>query len=381
MTQPNFLVISPVPLHDNVGGVRLRGYPLVQSLQRLGKVELLCFDDGNGDPGDERLPSPPGQWERILSPTPSIIRCFQSASFHQKVAEKSKGCRACFGLGLQMAQYQSSLAPGVPFMLDNYNVETFILKGLADDRRGLKRLYWLFQAFKLFLWERRALRRATGVMAISPRDARQFQRWAPETPVSLVPPGLIFLPKMPGEAVPGRLCFTGALDWHVNVEACNWMARTVLPKIRKKRKDAHLQIVGRRPGPEVSTLATLEGVSVHADVPDIRTYLSEAALAVAPLRFASGSQNKILEALANGRLVVTTRPASDGLELLPGTHLLVADNEDQFIEHCLWALDHPVQAAEMAEAGRAWVTRHYSIERHAADIAALVQGLDALRGG
>ena len=67
------------------------------------------------------------------------------------------------------------------------------------------------------------------------------------------------------------------------------------------------------------------GVAVLADVPDVTPYYAAARLAVAPIRAGGGSRIKILEAFAHDRPVVSTRIGAEGLSVVDGRHLLIAD--------------------------------------------------------
>ena len=115
---------------------------------------------------------------------------------------------------------------------------------------------------------------------------------------------------LPGAA---PVVFTGAMDYHANVDAVRWFAEAALPSIRAAMPDAIFAIVGSNPAPPVRALAGADGVLVTGRVADIRPYLAHAAVVVAPLRIARGVQNKVLEALAMARPVVATANAVQGI--------------------------------------------------------------------
>ena len=98
-------------------------------------------------------------------------------------------------------------------------------------------------------------------------------------------------------------------------------------------------------------------VVVTGGVPDIRPYIRHATLAVAPLRIARGVQNKVLEAMALGKLVVASPQAAEGIEAEPGRHLLVAADAAAFVDTILAALAEP--GSPMGSAARAQVLQCY----------------------
>lgn len=134
------------------------------------------------------------------------------------------------------------------------------------------------------------------------------------------------------------LVFTGAMDYWPNIDAVEWFVLQVLPKLRVQIPTLQFCIAGARPVDAVLALASVPGVTVTGAVPDIRPYIRHAALAVAPLRIARGVQNKVLEAMALGKLVVASPQAAEGIEAEPGKHLLVAADATAFVATILAAL-------------------------------------------
>jgi polysaccharide biosynthesis protein PslH len=365
-----------VPLQRRNDGVRIRGAALIAALRQAGcAVTTLTFGAGASDPGDVALPPQPGPWERLLSPTPSLFRCFASNRYKARVAELAPQHDVCVCLGLQMTQFRDVLPTGMPLILDNFNVESDILQGLARRRRGLKRFYWLLQALKLRVYERRALRNAAVALAISESDRNRFEELAPGASIFKMPPGLDLSEYLAARPRPerGRLVFVGALDWHVNIDAACWLARQVFPKVRDRIPHASLSVIGRRPAPEVQQLHGLPGVTLHADVPEVIPHLCAASVVAVPLRFGSGVQTKVIEALAMGRPVVTTSVGRDGLDVRDGREVLVADQADSFAAACVALMQDPARAEAIGESGRGAVRERYSAQRLHLDMLRLLE--------
>jgi polysaccharide biosynthesis protein PslH len=159
---------------------------------------------------------------------------------------------------------------------------------------------------------------------------------------------------------PDTLVFIGRMDYYPNQQCMFDFCATVLPRLRARRPSVKLQIVGADPSPAVRRLAELPGVTVTGSVPDVRPYATRAALTVAPLRIARGTQNKILEAMAMGVPVVTSSAAAGGVDALPGEHLLVADTPEETSAAILKVLDDPAERARLARAGRERVLSHHA---------------------
>ena len=121
---------------------------------------------------------------------------------------------------------------------------------------------------------------------------------------------------------PGRRLFLGSLDWRPNLDGVARLLDDVFPAVQAAEPDAMLDLVGRNPPAWLRRRAAESpGVALHADVPDVRPFLAECALMVVPLRIGGGSRLKILEALAAGVPVVSTRVGAEGLCLEAGRDL------------------------------------------------------------
>jgi glycosyltransferase involved in cell wall biosynthesis len=100
-------------------------------------------------------------------------------------------------------------------------------------------------------------------------------------------------------------------------------------------------------------------VTVVGEVPDVLPELAAADVAVVPVRFGGGTRIKILEAFAYGVPVVSTTVGCEGLDVVDGEHLLVADTPDSFAAACARILADAELRARLTENARArWAERH-----------------------
>jgi glycosyltransferase involved in cell wall biosynthesis len=236
-------------------------------------------------------------------------------------------------------------------------------------------------------------RRQHAMRVLEERNARRIERWAVEsydlvvTPsredarllgagVAVVPNG-VDLARFAPSPLPAspRLLFTGALHTLPNREGIRWFCDAVWPRIQAQAPDAQLDIVGARPPDEVLSLATLRGVSVHPDVPDVVPFLHDARVAIVPLRIGTGSRLKVLEAMAARRPVAGTAIGLGGLEVRPGSDLLQADDPDSFAQAVLSILRDDELAGRLAERGRSLVEQSYSWEKIGREYADLLERL------
>ena len=126
------------------------------------------------------------------------------------------------------------------------------------------------------------------------------------------------------------LLFVGGYRHPPNVDAALWMAREIFPHVRARLPGAVLHLVGAEAPPEVVALGELPGVHLHGFVPDLTPLLEGARVGVAPLRYGAGVKGKVNHSLAHGQPMVATLCAVEGMHLVDGMDVLVADEAEAF---------------------------------------------------
>jgi glycosyltransferase involved in cell wall biosynthesis len=249
---------------------------------------------------------------------------------------------------------------GARAILDAENVESVLLRGLRRIGSGEVTELAVHAVEAL---ERKVFRQASRVLACSEQDAGRVRELAPEARVHVVPNAVdldryrLRAPRPAAEAP--TLLFTGILTYRPNVDAVLYFIAEVFPRVRESLPGARFRIVGRYPSPEVMALAERGGVEVIPDVPDVRPYLEQADLFVVPLRAASGTRLKVLEALAAGCPVVSTPVGCEGLAVEGGVHLEIREESEGFARAVVDLARAPQRARRLAEAGRGRVEARY----------------------
>jgi glycosyltransferase involved in cell wall biosynthesis len=144
--------------------------------------------------------------------------------------------------------------------------------------------------------------------------------------------------------------FVGLQSYAPNADASRWMATVVLPRIRESIPGARFRIVGRG-GETLSGLGSLPGVTVTGPVDDLRGEMLVADVAVVPIRFGAGTRLKVVEALANRIPVVTTTVGCEGIDVVDGEHVLVADDAVSFADACVRLTKDAGLRSRLADSG------------------------------
>jgi glycosyltransferase involved in cell wall biosynthesis len=178
----------------------------------------------------------------------------------------------------------------------------------------------------------------------------------------------------PSERVPEphSLVFVGNLDSAANVAGVHYFYREILPLIRQACPTVRWYVVGANPPPDVLALAADPCVSVTGFLDDVRPYLERASIVVSPMISGSGIKNKVLEAWAMGKAVVSTPLGCAGLRAVDHTNIAIAMGRRKFAELTITLLHRPDLAATLGRAGRQTVERYYSWDAQAARLEAIL---------
>ena len=159
---------------------------------------------------------------------------------------------------------------------------------------------------------------------------------------------------------PATLIFTGKMSYHANVAAALDLATQIMPHIWERRSDVRLIIAGKDPSADLLALSADPRIIVTGTVPDLRPYLARASLAVSPIRYSVGIQNKLLEAMAMATPVVSTPQATAALQVQPGRDLLVADTAQAMAEEVMDLLGNDTARHRVGQAGRRYVETYHN---------------------
>jgi len=378
-TSVNVLVLDEELPYPPDTGKRIRTWNLTQHLASRHSITFLCYGKPEGQTKiagltveTVRPPSHFTGWRlyvrlflNLFSIYPFSVSKHYTKGFSRRLKAVLKQKRfdlvQCEWTPYAIyAQHLNSL----PLIVVMHNVESQIWCRRAQVSKTLaERIFFYLQAKKMQWFERRALRSADGVTAVSTLDAHAALAWGAQQ-VSIVENG-VDLQKFKPMPDPDthEILFVGSLDWYPNVDAIKFFLLEIFPLLGRSVPDAKLCIVGRRPTSGlVQLLQTKPDVCLIPDVEDVRPYLARAATIVVPLRIGGGTRIKILEAFAMGKAVVSTSIGCEGLEVVDGVHLLVADKPSTFATSITKLLVSKVERERLAQNGLALARRRYSWE-------------------
>lgn len=264
---------------------------------------------------------------------------------------------------LSMAAYARRL--GAPMVYDAHNVEHAVLRRFASTRRDpVTRAAAAVEWRRVRTYEAEVCRASRLVLVVSDVDRQALRALAGRsTPFAVVPiavdAGAITpLPEPPRD---GHVLFLGGLHWPPNADALAWFVTSSWPAVRGARPEATFVSVGRDDASVASACREQPGVTLTGHVTDITPYVARSRVLVVPMRAGSGMRVKILDAMARGVPIVTTSVGVEGIDAVPGVHLLVADTPSDLAAAVVRVLDDDALARRLAREARAFVLARYDV--------------------
>jgi sugar transferase (PEP-CTERM/EpsH1 system associated) len=379
------LVLSPLIPFPPIGGGPIRTFHLLRLLAPSHELTLVGFTFG-----DEAEPAPfpvrtitvpwesPRRYREMLegpadvaaaatewllesTPEPFLVSYFDSREMVETLRDvtRTESFDVILVETTQMARFLPYLPADTPKILDLWNVETLVADRIAATSDGEHSEVRRRDAEKMRRFERWAAQQCATCLVLSPDEALTLERLVDVRNVDVIPNGVdveYFRPSGERDAT-GSIVYTGLMNYAPNVEAVQHFCSEILPLVHRRVPHAHFHVVGAKPAPEVQALSS-ERVTIHGFVPDVRPYLRDAEVFVVPLLHGGGIRNKILEAAASGRAVVSTTLGAEGLGLRAGEELLLADSPAEFADAVTSLLRDPLRREALERRARAAAERH-----------------------
>lgn len=299
--------------------------------------------------------------QSVYSWQPSLVAHLnQQAPYDVVHVEHLRGSR----YGLHLKEYTN-----LPVIWDSVDCITHLFEQtVANSKPGVRRWRSQLDLQRSRWYEGWLLTQFDQVLVTSPKDKAALEALSgPEhAPVNVVPNGVDLDYFRPETAVgdPARelntLIVSGKMSYHANIAMTTYLVEQIMPLVWAKRPEVRLLIVGKDPTRQILAYAADPRITVTGMVEHLPPYLRRAAIAVAPLTYGAGIQNKILEAMACETPVITTSQAAAPLQALPDRDFVVADSPALFAESILSLLNDPRRRQLMGRAGRTYVETFHS---------------------
>ena len=268
--------------------------------------------------------------------------------------------------GVNLAKELEKTQDHPKIIWDSVDCITMLFRQAIEQGEGFfARAITSFDLKRTASYEKKLIQQFDEVLVTSRLDRAALLEGVDETDKSLVhvlPNGVdldFFKPDTETQRELATLVVSGKMSYHANQAMVNFLFSEIMPLIWKKRADVKLVIVGKDPSSGILNMQS-ERVEVTGTVSDLRPYLNSATIAVAPVVYGAGIQNKVLEAMACATPVICTSKAVAALEVIPDQDLVIANSAEEFAEKVLDLLGDPARQRKLGLAGLEYVNRNHN---------------------
>jgi len=373
-----------IPYPPNKGD-KIRSWRLFRHLTRRYKVHLACFVDDKSDLIHTKKLREMCASAIFVSLNPSLARLKstigiitgEALSFpYYRYGEmkrwvnntRARNLVAEIAFSSTMAQYIAEPVPGCPRIVDFCDADSEKWRHYAAQISGPMSWIYAREGSALSVAETMIANWADASFAITPDEAAIFNTrkditrhvhwWSNGVDTDYFDPTLNLETEVKG----ADIVFTGAMDYRANIDAVLNFVCDVWPQIREAIPHATFAVVGARPAKPIQALDKNAGITVTGRVDDVRPWLKQAQLVVAPMRVARGIQNKVLEGMAMARPVVASPEAVIGITVRNGEAICIGDSAPETVELIIRLMNDPAERRRIGDNARAAVLAHYNWE-------------------
>ena len=294
---------------------------------------------------------------------PEVYRAFRSKLF-KIISEKN--IDAIHTHSLEMAQYCHNIS-SVPILLDLADCRSLEMKRnyLINETKLsiLKRIYSKLLYYKMKKYEIKITNGVNVCTTVSSIDASFYKKLNPRINISAIPNGVdlsYFHPVNIEKEEKASIIFWGNMDFPPNFDAVLYFANSILPLVKNDIPDILFYVVGGSPTKEIKALSSSPNIIITGYVEDIRTWVAKSTISICPMRIGAGIKNKVLEAMAMQKAVVSTSIGAGGIHVSSGDNIIIADTPKEFADSVICLIRNKNTKTKIARAGRKLVENKHN---------------------
>lgn len=246
-------------------------------------------------------------------------------------------------------------------------------------KRPLKRWYLKHLALSLGAYEREMCKQFDGLVCVTKSDAEYFRQQGCKH-ILVKPFGIDVCALASQEEVrPYTLYHLGSMDWQANEDSINWFLKDVWPKIHIAMPQVTLFLAGRKM-PQDLLQTHIDGVTIRGEVPDANIFIADKQMNIVPLLYGSGIRVKIIEAMSEGKTVISTTVGAEGIDYTADENLLIADTADDFVRQVCRCVENQSFCKNVGANARHLVEEHYDNSKLTQDLLAFYDTLHPKNG-
>jgi len=387
--------IVPYPPH---GGVLQRGYNMIREIGKYNEVHLLAFIHPDVLATEAQLVESRKEllkycisveyfqlWPKksvlhkyfgfalgLFYPKPFSFLAHKSVDFRKKINEviKDRQIELVHYDTIALAQYRDC-APELPSALTHHNIESELMGRRAAVEKNLFAKFYLNMEVRKLVKSEESISPLFDLnVTMSSIDSGKLQELAGNIKIAVIPNGadLNYFKPVKGEET-RAVIYAGGMNMYANLDAVMFFVDNIWPTIKASIPDVVFYAIGQDPPPELIKKAKQDdGIKVLGYVDDVRPYVAKASVYIVPLRVGGGTRLKVVDALSQGKAIVSTSIGCEGINVTPGKNIVIADDPQTFAREVIAIFDDDNKRDSLGVAARELAEKQYSWEKMGKDL-------------
>jgi polysaccharide biosynthesis protein PslH len=248
-------------------------------------------------------------------------------------------------------------------VLRSHNLEYMIWERLASETNNpAKKIYLNLLSNQLKNYEIEIVSKIDGIAAISKEDKKKYIKLGCKVPLKTIPFGIdskTYKPKNKKIDIQNLSFFhLGAMNWKPNLEAVGWLNKDIWPTIASSFPNFKLHLAGKNMPQWIINNNNL-GIINHQEVESAIDFMNEYDIMLVPLLSAGGIRVKIIEGMALGKVIISTKIGAEGIDYKEGVNILIANSAQEFRAKIKWLTSHPEKIREIGENAKNYISEQY----------------------
>ena len=379
----NILFLTPRFPYPLIGGDRIKSFYILKYLSRYANVTLITLSHG-GAPNKEYVQELEYLGIKVHSITlfpfraalrsistfwtkfPLEILFYLHPGFRNKVNDiiKDHHFDIAFAFFMRTAEYLKDVSIKKVLIAEDCRA-LYQSRSAKASANIIQKLVRHWEVLKLHVYEPTITPYFDITTLVTNDDIKEMQKYNADATYALLSNGidLSIMKSSSTDQLHKRdgLVFIGKLDLWANSMMIQTIVKDILPNIIKVYPQITFSIAGADPSPNIIALAS-DNIHIYPNVKSTEDFLYQAAIFVHPHKGGSGIQNKVLQAMACGCVVITTPTGIQGIPAIHNEHVFIAHTNEEISSYILFLLENPDKRISMAKQARTLIEDHFSWE-------------------
>jgi len=249
-------------------------------------------------------------------------------------------------------------------ILRSHNLEYMIWERLSNESNNpAKKIYLKILSSQLKKYEIDILNLVDGIATISSEDLAKYKLLACNKPIINIPFSINIDKYISQNNTLDlkniKLFHLGSMNWKPNLEAVSYLLKDIWPYIYNKFPNLSLHIAGREM-PEWMINNNIEGLTNHGEIISSTDFMNNHDIMIVPLLSAGGIRVKIIEGMALGKTIISTKIGAEGIDYTDGENILIANNTKEVTEKIDELIKNPEKIKQIGTNAKEFVKSYYN---------------------